>query len=239
MKKESNNSVDSFYILESFKNFFSELEMRSQVIHEISHWLRDTFSNKHLFSDLEKGIKPLSIELDAVVQFLNNSKKKDKDWKEKERRYIELNKAIENILNVGEEHRNLSHYEIDAQIHELINLKKGMKEEDWDKLSFEDLFVHLTHFTYLSSVLIKDKKIYARWKHLLFLRMLREDILPEYIKNTFRESINRKIEKIRDTNKYRNEIIIEEYLNHDKYVLEDILIYSEIKEAKKENRNAI
>jgi len=239
LKIEHNTSLDLGTQVILLRNFFSEMEMISQTVHELSHWLRDTFSNGKLFSDMgKKDVKKqkeiLDLEKDIEKEISN------KERIEKKNKIDKLRKEIQANLAKGKSHISLSSYEIDAQIHELVFLHKKTKEEVWDKFSFENLFEYLSHLKVVESLIKKDKSLYKEWKHLLFVRLLREGILPKNLRDGYRERVEDRIEKHQyaDFLIRKGKCFTTEHYNPYSNIIENMLFLSEINEAKKENRNA-
>ena len=177
---------------ENFISFFSEREMKAITIHEISHWLRDTFSNGNLFT--KKGIEKRKAEeekirLEDFLKILNKEAKVDINRiNSVKSKILKLDKIIDDELLYGSEHRALTHYEIDAQVHELVFLHKEMSQKEWDGLTFDKMFSYLEGLRAINADFRNDKSKYKTWCHLLFKRLLREGILPKKIEKEFRET---------------------------------------------------
>ncbi len=97
------------------QSFKSETESatstKSTIYHELSHWIRDSLSNKHIEKILGRasaaGIKNPNASL--------------------------------NIKNLGLPDTYMTNYEIDALIHNIKQFKRDMSEDEWNSLTFLDL----------------------------------------------------------------------------------------------------
>ena len=70
-----------------------------------------------------------------------------------------------------------SRHEIDACIHSLIELKRTIKPEIWDKLSFEQLLEKNPILKFIVEKIKTDKNIYNPWIKKFFGRLSREGLL--------------------------------------------------------------
>jgi hypothetical protein len=77
---------------------------------------------------------------------------------------------------------NMTHFEIDAQIHAVKQLKKGFGKK-WDKLTLIDLFNNYQSFRGIGKALIRHgDDVFKLWQKMLIKRMNREGILGKNMK---------------------------------------------------------
>ena len=73
---------------------------------------------------------------------------------------------------------NMTHFEIDAQIHGIKQLKRSISKI-WDKLELKDVFFKYNSLKYMGSIIYKNygKEIGDIWQKMLIKRMSREKLL--------------------------------------------------------------
>ena len=132
-----------------FKTEITPERIKGSIHHELSHWLDDTFHNRHISNRLE---------------WSKQAAEKHKDYKK-----------ASNIITQGKKNVGLSNYEINAQIHAIKQLKRA-NEKIWDLLSFEDMIKLNASLTQLMND-VKKIGEYGTWKKALLKRMYREKLL--------------------------------------------------------------
>ncbi len=143
----------------SIENEITEVRVKATTYHELSHWLSDTLHNFYIYDLMTRAYNMSHQDVPEVMD------------------------KIENLVNLGKKERNITHYEIDAQIHALKQLKRTLKKE-WDSLNIIDLFYKYSSLRNIGRSLYKmDKKLYTTWIKDLIKRMNREGILGKSMRN--------------------------------------------------------
>jgi hypothetical protein len=126
-------------------NEISEARIKGTIYHELSHWLNDSLHNRHLNNLLNPTQEP------------TNQHNKPHD------------------IKLGFPNVNLTHFEIDAQIHNIKELRRHYSIEEWNTLTWPDIFNLLPP---LSAVYdnIKDSKYKEYWLRKLSSRLNREGL---------------------------------------------------------------
>ena len=134
------------------RNEYNGVKIRTSMAHELSHWMNDTFHNRHIRNLLQKG---------RVARDTEGYHKVDK------------------IIKKGQPDTYMTDYEIDAQIHQIRELRRRLRGR-WNTLSFEQMvgFDNSLSGTYnriknMSSTGVELKQ----WKKMLLKRMAREGLL--------------------------------------------------------------
>ncbi len=137
---------------EQLRNEYNGVKIRTSMAHELSHWMNDTFHNRHIRNLLQKG---------RVARDTEGYHKVDK------------------IIKKGQPDTYMTDYEIDAQIHQIRELRRRLRGR-WNTLSFEQMvgFDNSLSGTYnriknMSSTGVELKQ----WKKMLLKRMAREGLL--------------------------------------------------------------
>lgn len=122
-------------------------KLRTSISHELSHWFDDTFHNQHLYKMLGKG------------QAVNLEKGEAERSK---------------VLTRGKPNIFMTPYEINAQIHQIKELKRKYRRQ-WDKLSFDEMMVLDNTIGGNANKLSPGN--FAIWKRHILKRMAREGLL--------------------------------------------------------------
>jgi len=141
---------------ERFMTEITPARIKGSIHHELSHWLDDTLHNSHIKNRLTQA---------------NIASEKHLDYKK-----------AGHIMSQGKKARDLSNYEINAQIHAIKQLKRE-NEGMWDLLSFDEMIEMNASLIHLSD---EFKKIdeYNNWKKQLLKRMHREKLLGDEMYRT-------------------------------------------------------
>lgn len=187
------SSSDIVYFDTIFNLFFSDMEIKSILVHEISHWLRDTFSKGKIFSSIEIMYNNTFKKIDNIehlIKVLSPNSEKMEKVKKLSKKLEDLNKVILRANDKIEKY--LSHHEIDVLIHEIKLIYDNTDRGEWNTYSFEDIFKQVSSLLEIDyETLKKDKALNREWRNLLFKRMNREGILPKNIRNNYREGYER------------------------------------------------
>lgn len=130
----------------------SEDSIKSAIVHELSHWIRDSLNNNYLYN--------------LVV-----------DTKDFDRNDPKQMKKLQGIWGRRKD-ITASHFEIDAQVHGIKQIKD--LHTDWDVLTLlEDLFFLYPSLMEIGRLLYKEfsPTAYTKWIKDLVKRMARENIL--------------------------------------------------------------
>jgi len=128
-------------------NELTESRLKSAIYHELSHWVRDSLNNFYL-SDL-------------FQRALNCSDKEKANL----------------IRSAGKKQKDMSYYEIDAQIHG-IKQTKIYHGDSWGKLTLNDLFYMYPTLMNVGTILYSiNSKVFKIWIKDLVKRMDRENLL--------------------------------------------------------------
>jgi len=141
---------------ERFKSEILPERIKGSIHHELAHWLDDTFHNSHIKNR---------------ITWANTANEKHSDYKK-----------ASNIMNQGKKQRNLSNYEINAQIHSIKQLKRA-NEDMWDLLSFGEMVKMNASLSNLSDE-FKELGEYENWKKQLLRRMHREKLIGDEMYRT-------------------------------------------------------
>jgi hypothetical protein len=148
--------------LKAIDKEISEIAVKETIYHELSHWISDSLYNTYIGN---------------LVARAKNISEDDPNWKEK----------IKKIMSMGKVNVNMTHFEIDAQIHAIKQAKRMLKKE-WDEMTFLDLFYEYNSLRAIAKILYKiGEDVYREWFKDLVKRMNREGllgknmrVLPEY-----------------------------------------------------------
>lgn len=79
---------------------------------------------------------------------------------------------------------NMTHFEIDAQIHGIKQLKKSHRK-DWDNMNLKDVFHLYTSLNYMAKQILGNygKDVFNVWQKLLMKRMAREKLLGKNMRS--------------------------------------------------------
>lgn len=141
------------------KRFVTELtpeRIKGSIHHELAHWLDDTFHNRHISNRIQWSLQ---------------AQEKNRDYKK-----------AGNIMSQGKKARDLSNYEINAQVHSIKQLKRA-NEDLWDILSFDEM-VELNASLHNLSDEFKEIGQYESWKKQILRRMHREKLLGDEMYRT-------------------------------------------------------
>ena len=132
--------------------------VKSTIAHEVSHWLDDTYHNRHIHKRLRRA---MSIPFE----------KREKALK---------------IVRSGKSDINMTPFEIDAQVHSIKQARRKFTQQEWDQLTLRDLFNLYPSFYTISKRLSFSER--QEWRKLLISRLHREGLLgrnmvPEDIVN--------------------------------------------------------
>ena len=87
------------------------------------------------------------------------------------------------IMAMGKANVNSTHFEIDAQIHAIKQIKRNFRKE-WDNMTLTDLFYKYTSLMHIAkSLYSRGTKLYYMWIKDLIKRMQREGLLGKNMKN--------------------------------------------------------
>jgi hypothetical protein len=140
----------------TIKEEITESRIKTSIYHELSHWIRDTNSNF----------------------FITNILKKTSDVSKSD------SKKADKIRNLGNSDVNMAHYEIDAYIHGIKQIKRLQKNK-WDLLTLDDLFILYPPLGMLNSKFYDNygRDAAIQWQKSLVRRMARENLLGSRMKN--------------------------------------------------------
>ena len=146
----------------SIENEITEHRIKAIIYHELAHWISDAKYHSYIHNIVARAVN--------IPQDDPNR-----------------NYKIKQIMNSGKSNVNITHYEIDAQIHAIKQIKRTFKS-DWDTMSLLDLFYRYTALKSIAKSLYKiNPDVYKLWVKDLVKRMNREGILgknmrafPEY-----------------------------------------------------------
>lgn len=145
-----NNIPDKYH--NNVTNEFEGNKVKSSIAHEFSHWLGDTFHDRHLTRMMNK-----------VADVNDNAPSK-------------ANK----IFNRGKPDPYMADYEIDAVIHGIKQLKRTFGQAAWDAISFNNLFEYDPTLKSIKDNLKSiDKKHASEWLQSIIKRMSRENLLGQ------------------------------------------------------------
>ena len=134
-----------------FKSEFEEHRIVGSIAHEISHWIDDTLHNYHIKGKVEKAR-----ELDDT-------------------RGPHSSKSKKITARLSDQ---LSAHEINAQIHQMKEVKNKISPERWDSLTIEELIdINPSTSSTKEKLILKDVSLYQKWKRLLLTRLHREGLL--------------------------------------------------------------
>ncbi len=127
-------------------NELTEHRIKGTIYHELSHWLSDSLHNRHLNKLLNPTQEP------------NQSKTVTRD------------------IKLGYPDVNLTYFEIDAQVHSIKQLRRSYSQEEWNTLTWPDIFNLLPP---LSAVYgeVDGSKYRDEWLRKLSTRLHRENLL--------------------------------------------------------------
>ena len=122
-----------------FEGEIDEHRVKGIIHHELSHWINDTLHNKNI----EKLVK-------KAKNILNTKG---------------MNKKVQDIMNQKKGTPFLTDYEIDAQIHSIVQLKRYNKDV-WDIITFEEMIKLSSPLTHIYKNLKQDLSKFKNWKRL-------------------------------------------------------------------------
>ncbi len=140
---------------ESLKAEINGNKMKASIYHELTHWLDDTFHNYHIRKNTEDAY-------DAFLKTRDNSM------------------AI-NVRKLGKDDINATYYEVNAQIHNIKQMKR-MHKTIWDKLTFEEM-IKLDGSLLATHDTLKGRER-VQWKKDILLRMSREKLVGKKMRFT-------------------------------------------------------
>lgn len=147
--------ITSMGHLRAINNEITEIRLKGAIYHELAHWLSDTQYSSYLFKLVQQTLK------------LRDTKS--------------VNKKII-PLNLGKRSVSLTHYEIDAQIHAIKQVKR--LTDNWDELELIDVFYMYPILRTIAIDLISiADEVYFAWVKDLIKRMSRENLLGKNMKN--------------------------------------------------------
>jgi hypothetical protein len=130
-----------------FLNDFSEQNMKGSIYHELTHWIDDSLHSSSLAKLSNRG-----------GAYPVGSKKRNK------------------IMYQGNKSVDTTYFEVNAQVHDLKQMKRSMGDRRWDELTWKDIlqldgsFAALAHDT-------KQTGEYEKWKKMILKRLAREGLL--------------------------------------------------------------
>jgi len=137
-----------------FKSEFDGERIKATIYHELSHWLDDTFHDMHITKRVRRG---------------------------KEARHAEEQIYATKIIKQGRFDVAQTDYEMNAQIHNIKQAKKGALSKLWDVLSFEELVENMPNLFTIRQQLKNEPGEYESWKKRILKRMARENLLGQYM----------------------------------------------------------
>lgn len=160
----------------------SEIGIKSNISHELIHWIDDVAHGKFL--------KARTLKAKDV---LDNSLLPD-DVKEK---------IINEIMNQGKPHRYMSDTEVNAMIHQIESLKNKLGKQ-WDTLTLEDVFSQTGLYTLAQDVYSNvGRSGYYTWQKQIVTRLSREKLLGKNMKKFVAfESVLRRYNKFKKLLRY-------------------------------------
>ena len=136
----------------SLENEITEARIKGSIHHEISHWLNDSLHENHIKNRMSSHAG------EVRTDYLKHMNK-----------------------NIKRSHEFLTDYELDAQLHALIQYKRKNKKA-WDSAkSIEDLFKKIPFTKPIRDKLSENE--YKEWKKLILKRLARENLLPKNVRN--------------------------------------------------------
>lgn len=160
--------------IKGIENEITEHRIKAVIYHELAHWISDAKYNSYLHTLTARAL---------------NISKDDPNRNEK----------IKKVMASGKVDVNMTHFEIDAQIHAIKQIKRSFKKE-WDEMTLTDLFYKYTSLRGIAKTLYQiNSDVYKLWIKDLVKRMNREGLLgnnmrnfPEYkmIENRILNSLN-------------------------------------------------
>ena len=133
---------------------FTGVKVKGSIAHEISHWIDDTLHARHINTMLKKSEKTLDISKANAYMYR------------------------------GEVDIYLTDYEINAIIHDIVQIKRDVGQKKWDLMSFEDLLGKAVaiNATYKRIKATHTKADVSRFIKLLVSRMHREHLIGKNMK---------------------------------------------------------
>lgn len=140
-------------IAEKFVLEFSEARIKGSIHHELAHWIDDSlYKNKNGVGRIKN-----------VFKYGNKSKRAH-------------DRITQGYSDVG-----LTDYEIQAQVHSVIQLKRKYQEQ-WDNMTFDEMVNLSPSLHHLRSIYKKRKEDLLLWKKMLLKRLHRENLLGKKMK---------------------------------------------------------
>ena len=127
---------------------FTPTKLKSSIYHELSHWMDDTFHNRHLRDLMNKA-----------------ESTHDAGYEEQ----------ATSIVNYGHKNVGMTPYEIDAQIHAVKQLKRDVGKNVWDQLSFDQMLDMNVAVNSVRKAISDKDRVY--WDRKLKSRLHREKLL--------------------------------------------------------------
>lgn len=95
----------------------------------------------------------------------------------------ELNRP--DMLKLGKKNVNMTHFELDAQIHAIKQLKMKYKKDIWNLKTLRDVFIEYASLWSIAQGLYKEhgKEVFNIWQKALIKRMDREKLLGKNMRN--------------------------------------------------------
>ncbi|UNA02015.1 hypothetical protein PVA8_328 [Vibrio phage PVA8] len=131
------------------KNELTEARIKGTIMHEISHWINDSIHNFNIYD--RSTNKGLSNS--AQLKRMNKGKNRT--------------------------HQFLTDYELDAQLHAILQYIRANKRR-WDSMTFGEALAEMPFYNPLSRTLTRDEM--KEWKRYMYTRMARENILGNRMK---------------------------------------------------------
>lgn len=130
---------------------FGEIRIKRSIAHELSHWISDSTHNRYLYD-------------------IMNSVKVSPGSKNKLKKLLKKEKAL-----------LLTHFEIDAQVHDVLQIKRKVGNEKWNSMSFDDLldYASNTKDSYENIKSFIGKDVAFEWKKRFLKRLNREGLLGD------------------------------------------------------------
>jgi len=142
----------------SIENGITEHRVKATIYHELSHWISDAKYNSYLHNLVAKA---------------SNINENDPD----------IDIKIKKIMSMGKSNVNLTHFEIDAIIHGIKQIKRSKKKE-WDKMTLVDLAYYYPTLRTIAKILYNiSPKVYQLWIKGIVKRMDRENLLGQNMRN--------------------------------------------------------
>lgn len=143
------NNVDFLSAMDQrfIKNELTSARVKGSIMHELSHWIRDSLNNQYLSKKLDKNNTVASSA--EKLRNLNNGK------------------------NYG--HQFLSPHELDAQVHAIVQFINSNPAR-WNRLTkLDDALFSMPFYKAISENLTPSE--HAEWKKKILARLARENLM--------------------------------------------------------------